>query len=109
MESVEWTIQRGMMFKSIQEIEVKNDRHETWERDLCDACKEFNGGCIEPCLKKAVIDAGNGIDKLDVCLGNGINSQEIINIFLNDGGKVETLYQKPTWLFCLAEYQTDRG
>jgi len=82
-----------------------------WQHDFCIAHAEFNqwrGSCprsIDDCPISKIIDAGGNINLLRGCnLGQGITTDMVIDQWLIAGGSASKLFEKPTWLICLAEH-----
>lgn len=96
-----------VLHKSVQKVEPLP----AWQNDFCQACGAFNGcqGCcpksLDDCLLSRIQDCGGDIDTLRLIeLGQGVTAGHVLDTWLNSGQPTKDLFQKPVWLFCIAEH-----
>lgn len=82
-----------------------------WQHNLCFAHALFNNwqGCcplsVDDCLISKILDCEGDIEKLKgFTLGQGVNTDDVIQLWLESGEPVITLLQQPLWFICIAEY-----
>ena len=81
-----------------------------WQHDLCTAHAMFNGrrgGChlsFDDCLLTQILEAGGNIQSLmGVTIGQGIKTDNVINLWRESGESTKELMNKPLWFICQAE------
>jgi len=83
----------------------------SWQRDFCEACGDFNSwrGCcplsIDDCLLSRILDCEGDIETLKGhSIGQGVKTDDVIQLWVESGEVIENLFKKPVWLFCIAEH-----
>ncbi len=84
-----------------------------WQHDFCSACGDFNHwrGCCplstDDCLLSRVLDCEGDIEALKgLSIGQGVKTDDVIQLWVESGEMIEHLFKKPVWLFCVAEHLT---
>ena len=88
-----------------------NNSEPLWQHDFCEACGDFNnwrGNCpklLDDCLLSRVLHCEGDIEVLKgLSIGQGIKTDDVIQLWVESGEVIENLFKKPVWLFCIAEH-----